>query len=573
MKKAAIYLRVSTTDQNYERQEVELRLLANGFGYEITKVFEEKASGVLDMDTREQLTEMRKLTSDDVDKIFVWDISRLSRKASDFIALVNEFAEKGVCIHFKDKNIITLDDDGKISGVASIYLYMLGVFAQMDAENLKSKFKSGKENALRKGHSYTNNAPFGYDIIDKYLYVNELEAESVKLAFDLFHSGKDTQYIADIFNSKNIPLKSGKTNIIWVKGTIYQMLKNPVYYGKGKLESITKKATATTPAEKSVRYFDVDAIIEKNLFDAVQERFTININSGDKSKAVDPAILRGILKCGQCNKYYVLGNNNGVRVYKDGDIRANINNKVGCKNGSFTITMADNLVWTAIKGIYEYDSFKKKCVDDKEQSKLELIKNETTLTELNKNITDLDNQISKVNTGYAKGFYNDADALEQKHRITTEKDRFNKIITEIQSKIILLNDRINSEFEFDYLKTRELSLEEKKQVCNSLIEVVNVYRYTDYIKLMQVKLKVGLTFNILFNSQYKVNSYCIIDDDDVTFNNIFNAPEEVREILKGKDFTVTSSNNKLFNDEVFGEYSYTDIWEIMKKYNYLKKID
>jgi DNA invertase Pin-like site-specific DNA recombinase len=48
MKKAAIYLRVSTTDQNYERQEVELRQLTTGFGYEIVAVSEEKKSGVLD---------------------------------------------------------------------------------------------------------------------------------------------------------------------------------------------------------------------------------------------------------------------------------------------------------------------------------------------------------------------------------------------------------------------------------------------------------------------------------------------------------------------------------------------
>lgn len=42
MKKAAIYLRVSTTDQNYDRQEVELRALTNALGYEVVYVFEEK---------------------------------------------------------------------------------------------------------------------------------------------------------------------------------------------------------------------------------------------------------------------------------------------------------------------------------------------------------------------------------------------------------------------------------------------------------------------------------------------------------------------------------------------------
>ena len=53
------------------------------------------------MDTRDQLTNMRKLTNKEVDRIFNWDITRLSRRAIDFINLVNEFAEKGICLHFK----------------------------------------------------------------------------------------------------------------------------------------------------------------------------------------------------------------------------------------------------------------------------------------------------------------------------------------------------------------------------------------------------------------------------------------------------------------------------------------
>jgi len=138
MKKAAIYLRVSTNDQNYERQEVELKSFAIKRDFEIIHTFEEKKSAVLGMDTREELTKMRQLTKNDIDCIFVWDITRLSRKASDFIALVTEFTEKGICLHFKDKDIKTLDDDGKMNAMASVYLYMLGVFAQMDAENLKA---------------------------------------------------------------------------------------------------------------------------------------------------------------------------------------------------------------------------------------------------------------------------------------------------------------------------------------------------------------------------------------------------------------------------------------------------
>ena len=47
MKRAAIYLRVSTSDQNYDRQEIELTQLANALGYEVKYTYEEKKSAVL----------------------------------------------------------------------------------------------------------------------------------------------------------------------------------------------------------------------------------------------------------------------------------------------------------------------------------------------------------------------------------------------------------------------------------------------------------------------------------------------------------------------------------------------
>ena len=173
MSNAAIYLRVSTADQDYERQRIELEALAKSRGDNVKYVFEEKKSAVLSMDTREELTKMRQLTKDDVDIIYLWDITRLSRRSIDFINLVYEFANKGICLYFKDKNIITLDEDGKINAMASIYLYMLGIFAQMDAENLKAKMKSGKEKSLLDGNSYTSNAPFGYYLDNKKLYIKE----------------------------------------------------------------------------------------------------------------------------------------------------------------------------------------------------------------------------------------------------------------------------------------------------------------------------------------------------------------------------------------------------------------
>lgn len=574
MKKAAIYLRVSTSDQNYDRQNVELRALANALGYEVVYVFEEKKSAVLKMDTREQLTEMRKLTKKDVDRIFIWDITRLSRRAIDFISIINEFADKGICVHFKDKNIITLEDDGSLNALTGMYLYLLGVFAQMDAENLKAKLKSGKEAALLKGNSYTNIGAFGYSIRDKHLYINEDEAQYVRMAFQLYKEGKDTQYIADIFNANKVPLKSKRTDIVWVKGTISQILKNTVYYGKGKREQIIRKVTEDTPAEVNVRYFDAPAIISKELYEECRRVATRNICKQDKSRKII-CLLRGLLICGLCGKYYVLGNNNKQREYRDGDIRANVNNRIGCKNGSIKASIADDLVWRSIKGIYKYNKYKEKCLEEKEKNKIELEQNEVSIIELEKEIATYDNQIARLNKSYLKGLFSDEEFAKEKLSINADKTRLERIIEEIRAKNLILTDRINADYNYANLINRELSAEEKKQICNDLIDNVKMYSYGLNKKLLQINLKLGITYNLLVNTHYRINSYCIVDNGIITFNNPFENNKFLLDCnieVELPDFEVTATDNELFEGEVFGGYSFDEIWDIMNNYDYVKPI-
>jgi len=512
MKKSAIYLRVSTTDQDYERQEVELKLFAESRGYEIGYIFEEKKSGVLDMDTREELTKMRQLTRADVECIFVWDITRLSRKAFDFISLVNEFSNKGICIHFKDKDIKTLDDDGKMNAMASIYLYMLGVFAQMDAENLKAKFKSGKENALRKGQSYTSNAPFGYDLKNKHLYVNESEAEFVKLAFELYHDGKDTQYIADVFNSRKVPLKSCKTDIIWVKGTIYQILKNTVYYGKGKLANIVNNASK----EKKIRYFDAPAIIEKGLFDNVQQQFNLNKSRSDKGR-LEPALIRGLLYCGLCNKPYVFANNNKKRVYRDSDMRSNINQRLGCKNGQLNVKMGDEAVWKSLKHIYEYEQYVKKTGEEKQRCKVLIANNNDSQVELNKMLNKLKKEIERINVAYIRGRFSEDEHVKYRSRVENDISRLEKRLNDLMAENANLERYITTEYNPSKFETPNLTLEEKKLICNDLIKSILIFSDGPLVKFLYVTLKNGLVYYIGFYS--KKDYFVLINEtNDVNFN-------------------------------------------------------
>ena len=564
-KKAAIYLRVSSIDQNYERQEIELKALAKCLGYEVKYIFEEKRSAVLKMDTRDELTQMRKLTKNEIDRIFIWDITRLSRRAIDFITLINEFTDKGICLHFKDKNIITLDEDGKQDMFVSMYLYILGLFAQMDAENLKAKMRSGRERGLAIGHAYTGCAPYGYKLINKQLYIDEKEAETVRAIFNNYVDGKSIQHIIDILNSNKIPTRTG---ILWTRNSIYAIITNPVYKGKPELTSITKRDENKKPLEKITRVFKAPVIIESPIWDEAQVQRKKHKSFIDKSKERE-ALLRGILQCGNCGKAYCTAiNGSGVPTYICSDNRANINQKLNCKNGGVACYFLDSICWQTIKDIYAYKNFQDTFTKEKAKNQQLLQENQTQINNFIDKQIELDKENERVNKGYRIGIYTDSEAIRAKGEINNNKARYEKMIEELKAQNSILTAKIKQDFSHYKIPTVELSYEEKKAVCKELIETAKIYSYPPNNRIVQLQLKMGLIFNIVLNPKRRL--YYIIDNSSVTFNNPQSAPIFLREELKDKDFTVTCDNNDCFNEEIFGEYSFAQMWNIMDKYGYIQ---
>ena len=89
MTKVVIYARVSTQGQDYERQLIELRDYAKKMNYEIVEEFTEKISGAKHIAEREALTQLLEFVKvHKVDKVLVYECSRLSRRAVDFLSII-----------------------------------------------------------------------------------------------------------------------------------------------------------------------------------------------------------------------------------------------------------------------------------------------------------------------------------------------------------------------------------------------------------------------------------------------------------------------------------------------------
>lgn len=552
MSNAAIYLRVSTADQDYERQRIELEALAKSRGDNVKYVFEEKKSAVLSMDTREELTKMRQLTKDDVDIIYLWDITRLSRRSIDFINLVYEFANKGICLYFKDKNIITLDEDGKINAMASIYLYMLGIFAQMDAENLKAKMKSGKEKSLLDGNSYTSNAPFGYYLDNKKLYIKEDEAELIRMMYDLYIDGKTLNEIALQINSKNIVTKTG---VKWSTEVIRNMIINPVYKGKPEYRNY-KKVNGKLQVDK-VRTFDAPAIIDAGKWDLAQEQRIKNTTYADKSRA-RKALLRGVLVCGLCGKpYHIAIAGNKASFYKCSDKRSSINTRVGCKNGGIVAGHIDYIIWELVKNIYKQNRFTEQFEAAKQANKDKIDSNLDQISNYLDEITKINKNIAKVRKGYMNGIYDDTTAAKEIKEYNNQIEKINRLISDLEAENVLLERKINISKDQFKIDDAEPTNEEKVLVIKEYIKEARLFAISNNKKVVEVEYNLGFTEYVLISTYKGKKGYSlVVDTESIIFNK------------DRYDFSIPENDHIMIDEETdidvrLGDYSFDEIMNLV----------
>ena len=130
------YIRVSTKDQNEERQVMALEK------YEIERWFSEKKSGK--NTDREQLQEMLRFVRDG-DIVYVSELSRLARSTVDLYAIAAEFEKKRVQLVSVKENIDTTTATGRL------LFGLLAVLAQFERELIHERQAEGIAAAKEKG--------------------------------------------------------------------------------------------------------------------------------------------------------------------------------------------------------------------------------------------------------------------------------------------------------------------------------------------------------------------------------------------------------------------------------------
>ena len=152
MTKVIIYARVSTKTQDYDRQIMELHEYARKMEYEVVKEFSEKISGTKKVEERQALMELLAYVEQHkVDKVLIYECSRLSRRAVDFLSVIENLTAKRISVYILQNGLETLLPNGQPNPIAQLVMGILAQFNSMERSLIRSRMESGYNHFRQQG--------------------------------------------------------------------------------------------------------------------------------------------------------------------------------------------------------------------------------------------------------------------------------------------------------------------------------------------------------------------------------------------------------------------------------------
>lgn len=147
MKRAALYLRVSTNGQTVENQQRELREVAERNGWQIVNTFiDEGISGSKGREQRPGYNALwQAVTRKQVDVVMAWHVDRLGRNLRELLSFFQETQDKGVALYLHQQGL----DTGTLMG--KTMFQMMGVFAEFERGLITERINAGLARTVAAG--------------------------------------------------------------------------------------------------------------------------------------------------------------------------------------------------------------------------------------------------------------------------------------------------------------------------------------------------------------------------------------------------------------------------------------
>ena len=184
----AIYCRVSTDDQaenGYNLREQEQRIR------QYIKAYQEDFEGIIisyiddgfsakNLERREMKLLIQDIKDNLISKVVIHNLDRLTRNIIDLMSLIELFEKYNVELHSLEEKIDTK------TAVGRFFISMIILIAQWERESTSERTIRGMDQSALEGNYVSGRAPFGYNLINKKLIINEEEALIIREIYDMF---------------------------------------------------------------------------------------------------------------------------------------------------------------------------------------------------------------------------------------------------------------------------------------------------------------------------------------------------------------------------------------------------
>ena len=330
-KKVYVYTRVSTAMQidgySLEAQRTRMRAFAEFNEYEIAGEYEDAGKSGKSIEGRDEFNRMMediKTGKDDVSFVLVFKLSRFGRNAADVLSTLQTMQDFGVNLICVEDGIDSSKDAGKLM------ISVLSAVAEIERENIRVQTMEGRIQKARDGKWNGGFPPYGYNLKDGVLEINEEEALAIRTIFEQWVStdiGANglAKYLEN-HGIRKIPRHNGK-NPLFDAALIRNIIKNPVYCGKiayGRRK--TEKVHGTRNEYKLVEqddYLMVDGlhegIVSEEMWNQAQVKMIAQAKKYEhvnKAKDTRTHLLSGLVKCPICGAG--MYGNKSIKHRKDG---------------------------------------------------------------------------------------------------------------------------------------------------------------------------------------------------------------------------------------------------------------
>ena len=311
-----LYTRVSTDKQveGYSLDAQQERLLkeAQHREMQVVQIFSDEGKSGKNVQQRPAFMEMMHRIEDNnidnVDFVLVYKLSRFGRNAADVLNSLQLMQDYGVNLICVDDGIDSSKEAGKLM------ISVLSAVAEIERENIRTQTLLGRIQKASEGRWNGGFAPYGYKLEGGKLYIEEEEAEVIRIIFDEYtNTTHGTAYIAKNLNNSGYKKKIRQNGSVdrFSSNFVRNVISNPVYAGK---ISFGRRRTERVEGKRNEYHIvkqkdymiyegEHEAIVPEEMWLKANDKLNSNGKQHQFKKLYSlehQHVLSGILKCPIC---------------------------------------------------------------------------------------------------------------------------------------------------------------------------------------------------------------------------------------------------------------------------------